>query len=199
MKTGITYVDRSKFEALLVKHGFGVMIQSGFLRVDGPRGNRIYVAATKRVGRVDISGFEVGPTVGKTPHMGVSGNVKQQLRMDGTEDEVLERFEKLLEELKTQTAKEPKPKAAAKPKAAPKTDGDATGEVEAAPAETVSPVDEASAARRARLASIAKVKELAAKMNQTVSKKILAEEAELLALETAPATIEAPAETPAEA
>lgn len=184
MKTGIVYVAREKFEELLTKHGFTVTPQSGFLRVDGPKGNRIYVAKTNRVGRVDISGFEVDPTIGKTPHMGVQGQVKQQLRMDGTEDEVLARFERLLEELKKQAAKVPAPKVA-KPKA-PTTDGDGgttTGTVEAAPTQT--PEEEASAKRQARLARIAEIKKVSASMNQNISKKLLAEEAELLAQEQA--------------
>jgi hypothetical protein len=119
MKTNVTYVDAAKFEALILaasaKHGFGVVPQKGFIQVAGPRGRRLYVASTKRVGRVDISGFVMeGPGYVK-PHCGEFGNVKQQLDFSLAEDAVLLNFEALLDHMATLA---PVEKAERKPAAA---------------------------------------------------------------------------------
>jgi len=103
-KPNVTYVARTQFEDILTDMGLPTKIQSGFIRVDGARGNRLYVAATKKVGRIDISGFEVDH-LGQTPHCGIFGNVKQQMRMSGTEEEVLARFTSLVKALLSQPAK----------------------------------------------------------------------------------------------
>ena len=104
MKKNVTYVARSEFETILSHLGMPTKVQSGFIRVEGPKGNRLYVAATKKVGRIDISGFEVGSS-GVTPHCGVFGNVKQQMDMSGTEAEVLERFKVIIGLLLSQPEK----------------------------------------------------------------------------------------------
>jgi hypothetical protein len=102
MKTNVTYIDACKFEALILVAacdlGFSVTPQKGFVKVAGPRGRTLYVASTKRVGRVDLSGFTVPAEGGhvQTPHCGEFGNVKQQLRFDRPEPEVLEAFALLL-------------------------------------------------------------------------------------------------------
>lgn len=132
-KTNVLYIDGSKFTTILSELGIATTTQSGFIRVDGPKGRRVYVAATKKVGRVDISGFTV-EFGAKTPHCGEFGNVKQQLDLDPAlgEDGILTNFKALVEHMLTLPAVEkapPKPKA---PKAA-KVEA-VVGEVPAAPA-----------------------------------------------------------------
>jgi hypothetical protein len=119
MKKNVTYIDASKFEAIILSSGLPMAGQKGFVKVQGPAGYAVYVAATKRVGRVDISGFEV--PYGVEPHCGPFGNVKQQLDFSKTEDEVLADFTQLLKDLAAQQPKEKKERRAAAPKAdAPK-------------------------------------------------------------------------------
>jgi len=116
MKTNVTYIDASKFEALILASGLPVAAQKGFVKVQGPKGRQVYVASTKRVGRVDISGFEMPEGPGYvTPHCGPFGNVKQQLDFSLGEDEVLANFAALLEHMK---ALAPVEKAARKAPAA---------------------------------------------------------------------------------
>jgi hypothetical protein len=128
MKTNVTYVDAAKFEAIMLEkakqHGFQLADQKGFIRVEGPKGRRIYVASTKRVGRVDLSGVEVRTEDGKhalgfvAPHCGPFGNVKQQLDMSLGEEAILANFSALLDLM---AALPPVEKAQRKP-AAPKAD-----------------------------------------------------------------------------
>lgn len=119
MKTNVTYVDAAKFEALIKEAGMEMREQAGFVKVLGPKGRNLYVAATKRVGRVDISGFEV--EWGITPHCGPFGNVKQQLDFSKPEDEILNDFVKTLEHMKTLEPVEKKARKAPAEKAdAPK-------------------------------------------------------------------------------
>ncbi len=202
MKAHITYVASQKLLELLEAAGFTHIAQSGFLKVEPVKGRRIYVANTKRVGRVDISGFEVDPSIGKTPEGGPFGAVKQQLRFDGTEDDVLTRFANLLTELSKQEPVAPKPSAPKAKKAAKSTSspdapegaGTEPGEVEP----SLSPKEEAEL----RLSAIRRIKDMAAKMKANVSQKVLDEEAtlmnKLIELESsliAEGTVEAPAPT----
>jgi hypothetical protein len=110
MKTNVTYVDATKFEQLIDNgvelYGLIVTAQKGFVKVAGAKGNQVYVASTKRVGRVDISGFEV--PFGVEPAQGVFGQVRQQLDFSKPEDKILEDFANLLVALSEQTAKERK-------------------------------------------------------------------------------------------
>lgn len=115
MKTNVTYIDAAKFETIILASGLTCTAQKGFIKVAGERGRAVYVASTKRVGRVDISGFEV--SYGITPHCGPFGNVKQQLDFGQTEDEVLSAFTQLLEDLKLQPAVEKVVRKPATPKA----------------------------------------------------------------------------------
>lgn len=180
MKAEITYIPSEKLLAVLTTRNLVHSTQSGFLKVEAAKGRLIYIANTKRVGRVDISGFEVSASIGKTPHCGPFGRVKQQLRMDGTEAEVLTRFEALLTELQAQppVVKEVKAPKVPKAKSEPSPEAPAGAASSTGP---VAPEPSASEKRTLRLAAIAKVKELAAKMNQPCSSKLLAEEATLLA------------------
>ena len=115
MKTNILYVENSKFVTVLDELNVPFTVQSGFLRVEGPKGRRLYVAATKKVGRVDISGFEV-EFGAKVPHCGVFGKVKQQMDLSPelTEEGILENFRAIVTHM---LQLQPVEKAPAKPKA----------------------------------------------------------------------------------
>ncbi len=120
MKKDILYIDLSKFMAIIQASGLKATEQSGYIRVDGAKGRRVYVANTKRVGRVDISGFELA-TGAHVPHMGVTGNVKQQLDLSPTlgEEGILASFGNLLTTLKNlppvEKPAKPAPEASATP------------------------------------------------------------------------------------
>ncbi len=59
MKKGVTYIDAAKFEAVITEMGLTPNAQAGFVKVCGAKGRNVYIARTKRVGRVDLSGFSV--------------------------------------------------------------------------------------------------------------------------------------------
>jgi hypothetical protein len=103
MKEKITYVDAAHFEALIRKHVLGMEAQAGFIKVQGPTGYCIYVARTKRVGRVDLSwGKErtmEGPGFRRLGGEAF-GNVHQQLDFSLPEAEILANFEKALVAMK---------------------------------------------------------------------------------------------------
>lgn len=125
MKTNVTYVDAAKFETLVLaaaeKHGYAVTTQKGFVKVAGPKGRVLYVASTKRVGRVDISGFEMEGAGYVSPHCGPFGNVKQQLDFSLGEDAILSNMAALLDHMATLAPVEKAIRQPATPKAdAPK-------------------------------------------------------------------------------
>ena len=111
MKKDITYVNTASLLAILNAEGLTYTTQSGFHKVEPVKGRRLYIAATKRCGRIDLSGFEVDSSHAQEPHCGVFGAVKQQMIMTGTEEEVGSRFVEILRTLKTLAPVEPKPKA----------------------------------------------------------------------------------------
>jgi hypothetical protein len=117
MKTNVTYIDAAKFETLIAASGLPMSGQKGFVKVSGPKGRVVYVASTKRVGRVDISGFEMEGAGYVTPHCGPFGNVKQQLDFSLGEDEILSNFAALLEHMKSLAPVEKAVRAPATPKA----------------------------------------------------------------------------------
>ena len=165
-KSNSTKLPRGSYEAIIAKHNAKATEQSGFIRVEGATGRRLYVASTKTVGRIDLSGFEFA-TGTKRPDQGEFGRVKQQMDLVGTEEELLARFEAILVHMLSLPAevKEPKAKAPKAPKAkVAKTEGEVPA---------VDPKAE-------RLAAIQKTKEIAAQMGYPVSQKTLAEEADLL-------------------
>ena len=131
MKTNILYVESSKFLAVLSDLSVPFTVQSGFIRVEGAKGRRLYVAATKRVGRVDISGFEVDFGA-KTPHCGIFGNVKQQMDLSSElgEEGILANFKALVQHMLTLPAviKEVKVKAPKAPRVSKKADSKPTPE-----------------------------------------------------------------------
>ena len=142
------FPTKEQYLAILATAGLQHSLQSGFIKVEGPKGNRLYVAATKTVRRVDISGFEVSFTIAKVPHCGPFGQVKQQMIVDGTVEEQLARFEKLLTELKAQSAKVPALKVVKAPT-------EKAAVVKAGP--TAEEIEKVAAAKAARIALIKKV------------------------------------------
>ena len=161
------FMTRLEVEALLTERGLAFTEQSGFLKVIQP-GGRLYIAATKTVRRVDISGFEVTNSLGKVPHCGVFGAVKQQLKLGTDGAEALANLVAVLDILVALPAPAPKVKAPKAPKAA-KGEKKGWGAVPAAPAPET---DEAKAAR------IARIKEYAEKNGMAISKKSVASAAE---------------------
>lgn len=134
----LVHIARSEYEARLTAAGLTWTEQSGYLKVEPVANRRIYVASTKTVRRIDISGFEATHDIAREPKGGRFGRVNQQMHMEGTADEVLARFDALLEVLKAQTPDLPVPKAKA-PKAPKAAAPEAEGEVPEAP--TSSPAD----------------------------------------------------------
>jgi enamine deaminase RidA (YjgF/YER057c/UK114 family) len=86
-------------------------MQAGFVQVEAKKGRRVYVAKTKRVGRVDLSGFSVTDAeFGTMAHSaGKFGAVEQELdfrKQEGESDQtaeerILNNFTKILEHMKT--------------------------------------------------------------------------------------------------
>lgn len=121
MKSNVTYIDACEFETIILESGLPAIPQKGFVKVQGPQGRAVYVANTKRVGRVDISGFEMEGDGFVVPHCGVFGNVRQQLDMGLTKDEILANFRLLLITMKSLAPVEKPQRKPATPKAdAPK-------------------------------------------------------------------------------
>lgn len=94
-------IDAKHFEDIVRDSGLDFEPQKAFLKVKGPAGHAVYVALTKRVGRVDISGWipEL-PGVRVLDEDEAFGNVKAQLDFALPEDEVLVAFEEVLAAMK---------------------------------------------------------------------------------------------------
>lgn len=107
MKKNVTYVDQAKFLALVDAAQGKYTIQSGFIRVDGLPGCRLYIARTKRVGRVDISGFMLDGA-GVT-ELGAEAfcRVKQQLDFSLCESDILATFSRALVEMGLNAGEQP--------------------------------------------------------------------------------------------
>jgi hypothetical protein len=158
MKKNVTYIDRAKFEALIEASGLHTSDKAGWTRVEGQKGNRIYVPKTKRVGRVDVA-FAHGGASGVRELGGESfGAVTAQLDMSLSEDAIMENFAALLDGLRDAAAPAPRKRAA-----------------RAAQGEGETPQAEPAQGRKERLALIAKV---AAEKGVTVSAQTLALDAE---------------------
>jgi len=156
MKKDITYVDGAQLEQLIVDAGLTPLTQAGFIKVAAAKGRAVYVARTKKVGRIDISGF-LYAEAGVTALGGSSfGAVKQQVDFSRPEADILLTFKAILEHMKTLPAAEVKKKASpmARTKNSPK------------PVEASSPAD-----RKDRLAHI---KKIAAQMGVNVSPATMA-------------------------
>jgi hypothetical protein len=102
-KTGVT---SEKIMDLVSRSGLKTKEQSGFLQVMGTEAGKIYVARTKTVSRIDISGFVVPDAVllgMAVKNLGGEniGNVRQQVDFSFPEDRVLATVIHLLNLLKT--------------------------------------------------------------------------------------------------
>lgn len=112
MKDNVNYIASEEFEQLIKASGLPARVQSGFVKVSGAPGRNLYVARCKRVGRVDVSGFEVREQDGShspgfvAPHVGEFGQVKQQIDFSLPKEEVLRNFQRALDLLKTLPARE---------------------------------------------------------------------------------------------
>lgn len=110
-KKDILYIDAAKFEDRITAAGLEPVMQAGFVQVEAKKGRRVYVAKTKRVGRVDLSGFSVTDAeFGTMAHSaGKFGAVEQELdfrKQEGESDQtaeerILNNFTKILEHMKT--------------------------------------------------------------------------------------------------
>ena len=106
MKKDVKYVAQEKFLQLASDLSLSTSEQAGFIKVHGPKGRQVYIAKTKMVGRVDISGFEVREVFpGAIKYLGGEGfgAVKEQLNMDPdrTEEAILEDFARILGHMTT--------------------------------------------------------------------------------------------------
>lgn len=147
------FMTRPEAEAAVRAAGLSFTEQSGFLKVTAP-GGRLYIAATKTVRRVDISGFEVSPTLGKVPHCGVFGAVKQQLVLGETGAEALANLNAVLAILVALPApapKAPKAKAPKAPKAAKATKEPAEPESDNARAARIALIKRVAAEKKAAI------------------------------------------------
>lgn len=123
MKKNVTYIDYAKFAAVVAEQGLTELPQAGFVKVQGPKGRQVYIAKTKRVGRVDVSGFEMPEGTPSIVNLGGEsfGNVRQQLDFSAPEADVLAAFSLVLGHMKELPAldKISRTPRAAKPEAAP--------------------------------------------------------------------------------
>lgn len=101
MKKNVNYVDAQKFENMILESGLAYEVQKGFVKISGAKGRNVYVARTKLVGRVDLSGFEMEDS-GVVPHSaGTFGAVSQEIDFSLPESEILDTFARVLETLRT--------------------------------------------------------------------------------------------------
>ena len=170
-----TPVAFEKYVAIANELGVPTEQKASWLKLSGPKGQyRVYVAVQKFVRRIDIAGFEVQFGAVK-PHCGEFGSVKQQLDLDLPEEDILTNFRALLTHMMSLAPVE-KPKKEAKSKAKSASSPEPTE----AKTEGAVPADPREEATK-RLAHIAKVKKMAESRGASVSPKLLAEEANLLA------------------
>lgn len=171
-KAGLTYVAQEKFLKIVDELGLVRKEQKGFIKVWDPKkgenAQRLYVAKTKSVGRVDLSHFEVqfgGVDLGGEKFGGVS----QQLNMCLPEEDILTNFRALCEHMAGLPAPEPKAKA---PKKEAKVEGEAPAQEDP---------------RKSRYERLKKTIEITAKRGGEVSEEIKEEFAKLEEELSAPA------------
>ena len=115
MKKNVTYIAAAQFETLIAESGLTTSEKSGWIRVDGQNGHRLYVPKTKKVGRIDCVGLDIE---GLTALGGESfGAVTHQVDFNRPEEFILAVFSLALDALKSLPAVEKAPKAKAEPKA----------------------------------------------------------------------------------
>jgi len=159
------FATRDQYEAVIKELDLTFTEQSGFLKVEAAKGRRVYVAATKSVRRVDLSGWEATGSLAVPHRLGKFGQVTQMMNLEGTPDEQIITFRNVLVAMKQLTAVEKAPKApkAKKEKGAKKTWG-----TPQAPAPTTQTI-----ADRLEL-----IKKVAAEKGMSVSSKTLAQASE---------------------
>jgi len=113
------YIDAAQIEALLLTTGMSLVAQAGFVKVapagSPAHGPKIYVARSKRVGRIDLSGFTVEDEGVVTLDDDLRfGNVAQQVDFTRPAEDTLKTLKAVLKAL----AKAPVPERA--PRKAPK-------------------------------------------------------------------------------
>lgn len=108
MKKNITYVAQDKVETIIAKHpGLTVTTQAGFVKLSAAAGRNLYVARTKGVGRIDVSGFLFEDPGVRTLGEGERfGKVHQQFDFTRTEDEILASLDACLGHMLTLPAAE---------------------------------------------------------------------------------------------
>lgn len=108
------YASKDHYLLLLDTAQVPYVVQTGFIKVEPVKGRRLYVANAKGgVKRIDLSGFEIPLDQGvtKVPDQGVFGNVRQQMKIEGTVDEQLERFAWILAHAQSLDPRASPPKA----------------------------------------------------------------------------------------
>lgn len=107
MKKQITYVAFAQIETLVKAEGLTMLQGAAFMRINDPRNEnrRVYIAKTKEVGRVDISGYEpkapgVIPLTKDEAKAKRIGNVRGQLDFTKPSTEVMANLALVLKELK---------------------------------------------------------------------------------------------------
>lgn len=131
MKTNTTYISAALIAQIVEQSNLPTVDKKGWLLVGNfdTNGPRVYIPKTKKVGRIDLSGFELDSDAVNKLGGASFGAVHQQLRFDLPEAVVLSNLQQVLEELKAlpkfqKVLKTPKAGETPKP-AAPSTPAEA--------------------------------------------------------------------------
>lgn len=109
VKKDVTYVDVEKMLGVVRELGLSWKEQAGYAKVECAPGRFVYVARSKRCGRVDLSGFEVPAALGVKNLGGEAfGGVKQRLDMSAgrTEEQIVASFRAVVEHARGLPARE---------------------------------------------------------------------------------------------
>jgi hypothetical protein len=106
----VTYVPQEKLLAVVEQMGLSVEEKKVWLKIAGPSGARVYLPKRKDVARVDIA--DMTAPEGTSIKLGGRsfGAVKEQLDMQGTEEQILERFRAVLSHMQSLPPAQPKAK-----------------------------------------------------------------------------------------
>jgi hypothetical protein len=164
----VNYVSQTELLNVVSELGLVSHEQAGFIRVqatDRPE-HRLYIAKTKNVGRVDVSGFD--PEVEGVSRLGEGerfGKVRAQIDFNREPSAIIATFRNLCSLLFTLPVSvvAPSEKKERAPRA-PSVKKESKPKVEASEDD-----------RSARLARLAKIKEVAARMGAQVSAKVVEE------------------------
>jgi hypothetical protein len=119
-----TFLDPDKFAVRAAGHGLIVHTQSAWIKVfraeDGSKGPRLYVANGRTCRQINIAAFEAPLSIASPAGAKAQGSVKQLMKLEGSEEEVLARFDSLVECLIAQPPCPPPAKAEPKAKKEPK-------------------------------------------------------------------------------